>query len=193
MTLAIVLAASAVAVAAVKFDGGPGTGAPPSKLDGVAMQKFAKDSRDLVGVSSVSGPSGDVTFSRQASHRRVGPRRGWGTWSHHYRGDVYFVYASSVTLHLPAKTKAFYFYAEPNTQARFTITASSAGKSSGAVPVHGKAGAKFFGFVARGRGTLSSIRVSTSDHPRKVRNPATGKLMNAGGFAIGEFGIHQRH
>jgi hypothetical protein len=172
ITTAIVLAISAVAVAAVKFDGGPGTGAPPSKLDGVSMHKFGKDSRGAVSVGSVSGPTGAVAFSRKVSHRVVG--QSWRTWSHHYSGDVYFVRKNSVTLHLPAKTKAFYVYVEPNSFKPATVTAKSGGAGSGGVTVEGNSGAKFFGFVAKGKGHLKSVKIGVSDHK---------------GFAIGEFGI----
>lgn len=172
MTLAIVLAASAVAVAAVKFQSGPGTGAPPSKLGGIAMQKFPKDSRGTVGVTAVGGPTGNVTFSRTASHRVVGST--WRTWSHHYHGDVYFVKKNSVTLQLPAGTKAFYVYVEPNAFKPATVKASSGGSGSGAVTVDGDAGARFFGFVAKGSSHVKSVKITVSDHK---------------GFAVGQFGI----
>jgi hypothetical protein len=174
-----VLAFAGTAIAAgVTFDGGPGTGKPPTKFHSLKMKRFAKDNRPKGGqVSSVHGPTGDVRFSSPVFHlvvKNVDKRGFWKTWSNGYHGDVYFLQGPSLTLTLPPKTKAFYLYGEPNVHKSFTMTASSGGASSGPIRVHGNAGAHFFGFVAKG-GSLSTVTVTSTDQ----------------GFAVGEFGIHK--
>jgi hypothetical protein len=189
LTVIVVLALAGVAVAAgsVKFDGSPGTGAPPPKLDGAKMQKFKRDRRPrFKQVMSVTGPTGQITFSAGVFHlvvRNLNKKGYWLTWSNGYRGDVYFAPPPSTTITLPAKTTAFYFYVEPNDPGTFSVTATASGTSSGAVKVRGAGGATFFGFVAKGGGHLTTIKVSSSDRYKSKKHP--------GGFAIGEFGIHK--
>lgn len=163
------------AIAAITFDGSPGTAAPPATLGSNAMTKFAADPQALLAnVSSVAAPTGTLGFSPSLSHRKVG--LGWLTWSHGYTGDVYATAGTSATLTLPANTVAFYLYVEPNIQSSANVTATSnGGVTSGAVNVNGNAGAKYFGFYATGSDTLTSITIS-------VPAPALG-------FGIGEFGI----
>jgi hypothetical protein len=178
LTVIFALSGSAVASASVKFVSGPGTGKPPGKLKGLKMHKFKKDHRKKGGeVTAVPGPTGSVKFSSPVFHdivKNLNKPGYWKTWSNGYHGDVYFIDGSTLTMTLPPKTKAFYFYAEPNVHNFFKVTASSGGASSGPVQVHGNAGAKFFGFVAKG-GDLTSITVTST----------------AFGFAVGEFGIHK--
>jgi hypothetical protein len=114
-----------------------------------------------------------VTFSPSLNHRRIGD--GWASWSHGYTGDVYYARGEhTVTLTLPPQTRAFAFYAEPNHQAVFDITATTSdGATSGAVPVDGSGGARFFGFFATAGSFVSSIVVASPDDD----------------FAIGEFSI----
>jgi hypothetical protein len=189
LTVVVVLALAGVAVAAgsVKFDGSPGTGAPPSKLDGAKMQKFKRDGRPrFKQVTNVSGPTGQITFSGGVFHlvvKNLNKKGYWRTWSNDYHGDVYFAPPPSTTITLPAKTTAFYFYVEPNDPGGFTVTATASGTSSGAVKVRGAGGAKFFGFVAKSGAHLTTIKVSSSDRYKSKKRP--------GGFAIGEFGIHK--
>jgi len=189
VTLVVSLALAGVAVAAgsVKFDGSPGTSAPPSKLDGAKMTKFQRDHRPLfTAVTTVSGPTGQITFSGGVFHlvvRNLNKKGYWRTWSNGYRGDVYFAPPPSTTMTLPAKTTAFYFYVEPNDPGMFSVTATASGTSSGAVKVRGHKGATFFGFVAKGGAHLTTIKVSSSDRYKSKKHP--------GGFAIGEFGIHK--
>jgi hypothetical protein len=101
---------------------------------------------------------------------------GWATWSHGYTGDVYYTATeSSVTMTLPAGTKAFAFYAEPNTFDSFTVEAiAQDGSSSEPVDIEGYAGARYFGFYGANGQNVAKIKVTASD-------PA--------GFAIGEFQI----
>ncbi len=172
--VALVIGVTA-ALAAITFDGSPGTAAPPATLGGYTMTKFAADPQGLfANVSSVAAPTGTVGFSPSLSHRKVG--MGWLTWSHGYTGDVYATAGTSATLTLPANTVAFYLYVEPNIQSSANVTATSnGGVTSGAVNVNGNAGARYFGFYATGSDTLTSITIS-------VPAPALG-------FGIGEFGI----
>ncbi len=175
---ALGLAGAAAAAGSIVFSRGPGTGKPPARLRGLSLHRVGRDHRRLAtSVSGVSGPTGRIGFSHTLVHERVGNKKKagyWKTWSNRYHGDVYYS-SSVVTITLPAGTKAFYFYAEPNTQSKFNIAAASGGTSSGAIAVRGKRGAKFFGFAAKGGGHLSSVSVASSD---------------SSGFAIGEFGIH---
>jgi hypothetical protein len=183
----------AAAAGSVRFDGSPGTKVPPTRLDGVTMTKFGTDHRrNQAVVNSVLGPGGRLRFDRKVLHFIVGPKKGqWMSWSNHYHGSVYAVYPR-VTLELPARTDAFYFYAEPNDSVpghrSFSVTATTAGATSGPVRVRSTGGAKFFGFVAKGGATLTSIAVTSTD--RQIRNK-NGTYKQFGGFAIGEFGIHK--
>jgi hypothetical protein len=158
----------------VIFSGAPGTSAPPSVLGPYQMTAFPADTQPTgASVSGASGPTGTVGFSPSLEHCRIGGC--WETWSNGYRGDVYATGKQTITLALPASTRAFYLYAEPEEFATLSITATSSdGTTSGSVPVAGKAGAKYFGFYATGSDTISSITVTTTDPD---------------GFAVGEFGI----
>jgi hypothetical protein len=180
---ALSLASVAAAAATVVFIGSPGTKPPPRRLDGVTMKKFARDHRrrDKL-VSSITGPTGKIAFNFQAPHlviNRAGGKGYWKRWSNHYHGDVYY-FATTVTLTLPRGTTAFYFYAEPNDPSKFKFTATSGAATSGPIRVSGLGGAKFFGFVAKGGATLTTVTVRSTDRTTK---------KDAGGFALGEFGI----
>lgn len=161
----------------IGFTDKPGTHAPPAKLHGFSMKKFGPDHRKVGHhVGSVTGPTGKLVFSRSIVHLR--PGRGWGDWSNEYDGDVYFRHGDSVSLTLPAGTKAFYFYVEPNKFGTWPITARSDGSSSRVrVTASNSGGAKYFGFFAnRPRAHVAKITVTAPP--------------SADGFAIGEFGIH---
>jgi hypothetical protein len=167
----------------IGFDGSPGTNAPPATLGGYTMTPFGLDPQPVcpVGgfiVTGVTDPAGTIGFSQPLSHDRIGGC--WATWSHGYTGDVYDNASSadptSTTMTLPAGTKAFYFYAEPNAFDLFNVTATAQdGTSSGPIPVQGNSGAQYFGFYGTGDATIASVTVTA---------PA-----DAGGFAVGEFGI----
>jgi hypothetical protein len=181
------VAGVAAATGTVIFDGAPGTKAPPRQVDGITLTKFGRDHRARgLAVTSVNGPTGQVAFSQKGAHLVVKPTKApnyWQTWSHHYRGDVYF-FPSTTTLTLPPHTAAFYFYVEPNDRQEYKATATSGGVSSGPVTVNGFRGAKFFGFIAKGGAQLISITVRSTDRPNAAKH-------HSGGFAIGEFGIHK--
>jgi hypothetical protein len=150
------------------------TSAPPAVFGGYAMTSFGDDVRpDFNDVLKVVSPlSGALKFSTELEHREIGG--GWNTWSNGYEGDVYFLKTGlSVTLTLPKKTEAFYFYAEPNKYENHAITATANGVTLSQI-VSGIGGAEFFGFYALGVSELTSITISSDDQS---------------GFAIGEFGI----
>jgi hypothetical protein len=156
----------------VFFDAGPGTGPPPSTLGPYTMTRFGPDPQGIGDVTGVSDPAGRLEFPGGLSHQLVG--QGWATWSNDYQGDVYLSDDSNTaTVNLPAGTRAFYLYAEPNVFADFNVTATTGdGTSSGPITVYGDSGASFFGFYATGSRTLSQITVSANDL-----------------VAVGEFGI----
>ena len=165
---------ASAATGKVVFTDAPGTGAPPSALGPYQMTPFSSDSQATgTDVTSVAGPTGSIGFSSGAEHCLVGGC--WATWSNGYTGDVYYDTSGNLTLTLPSGTAAFYFYAEPQQFATFTITATSSdGTTSGAIPVNGEGGAEYFGFYGTGGASITSITVSASDPT---------------GFAVGEFGI----
>ena len=158
----------------IVFSGAPGTSAPPATLGAYAMAPFGADDQPVGGsVTAVTGPSGSLGFTPSLTHDQIG--RGWATWSNGYTGDVYSTGSTTITLALPASTEAFYFYAEPDQFASFTINATNSdGTSSGDIPVNGSAGAQYFGFYSTDTTPLTSITVTTADTT---------------GFAVGEFGV----
>jgi hypothetical protein len=159
----------------IVFDGSPGTGPPPATLGPYTMTAFGPDPQPVNQgpvVTSVNDPAGTVSFSPPLNHSTVG--NGWATWSHGYTGDVYWTTGSTITMTLPAGTRAFYFYAEPNTFDVFDVTATAQdGTTSGPIQVQGNSGAKYFGFYATGTPNIESITVTTTDTT----------------LAVGEFGI----
>jgi hypothetical protein len=166
--------AAAASSSSIVFSGAPGTSAPPSTLGSYSMTPFSADSQ-AVGqdVSGVKGPNGSVGFSPSLEHDQVG--NGWATWSNGYTGDVYSTESDTVALTLPAGTKAFYFYAEPDQFMTFSMTATSTdGTSSGPIQVAGQAGAQYFGFYSADASSLKTITVTSGDPD---------------GFAVGEFGV----
>ena len=163
----------------IAVDTSPGTAAPPAKLGPYLMASFEADGRpdgqEVRGVRAPGG-AGILRFGQPLDHRRVGDS--WGTWSHGYRGDVYFTNGrDQVVMTLPESTKAFYFYAEPNDFSTFTVRATANdGSESGPVAVRGRAGAKYFGFYTTGRSSVRAVTVTVDP--------------DAQGFAVGEFGIY---
>lgn len=165
----------------IVFDGSPGSGSPPASLGPYEMTPFGSDPQAL-GI--VSG-AGTIGFTPSLRHDRVGSENCsetacWVTWSNEYTGDVYdTIFAgdpTQATITLPAGTKAFYFYAEPQEFATFSVEATAQdGTTSGPIAVDGLGGARYFGFYGTGSATLSSISVTTADPT---------------GFAVGEFGIN---
>jgi hypothetical protein len=171
--LLIVLVVPSAQAAIIGFD--LGTGAPPATLGGFQMTPFPLDPRPIGSiVMGMPSPLGDdLGFIPSLSHSRIG--MGWGTWSHGYTGDVYSTEGTSVTLVLPPRTDAFYFYAEPAVLGTFTFTVIALGGPTFIVPIDSVANARGFGFFGTEGSSLNRITVST--------------VPGAEGFAIGEFGI----
>jgi hypothetical protein len=166
---------SSCTASGIAFDGSPGTAAPPATLGGYTMTPFGPDPQPTgTTVTGVSDPAGTITFSQPLIHSTVG--NGWSTWSHGYTGDVYWnTDGSPITITMPAGTKAFYLYAEPNTFDVFDVQATAQdGTTSGPVPVQGNSGARYFGFSGTGDAEIATITVTTTDTT---------------GIGIGEFGI----
>ena len=140
----------------IVFDGSPGAGAPPATLGPYTMTPFGLDPQTIgVNVPGVSDPAGTIGFTPDLNHDRIG--QGWATWSHGYTGDVYDTFdngsedPTQATITLPAGTKAFYFYAEPQQFALLQIQATAQdGTTSGPIDVQGFAGAQYFGFYGTG-------------------------------------------
>lgn len=166
---------SSCTASGITFDGSPGTGAPPPDLGPYTMTPFGPDPQPTgTTVNGVSDPAGTITFSQPLTHSTVG--FGWATWSHGYAGDVYHNSdGSAITITMPAGTKAFYLYAEPNAFDVFDVQATAQdGTTSGPVPVQGNSGARYFGFYGTGDSEIATITVTTTD---------------TSGLGIGEFGI----
>ena len=82
----------------------------------------------------------------------------------------------SLTITLPAGTKAFSFYAEATGGSRFTVRATEQdGTAPGPIAVHGGGGAATCGFYATGSATIRFVTVRSAD---------------AGALTVGAFQIH---
>ncbi|HEY1616457.1 MAG TPA: S53 family peptidase [Streptosporangiaceae bacterium] len=163
---------------AIAFTDAPGTSAPPGHLGTYKAKKFKADScTSGTNYGSVSGPTGKMTFNPDLTCEEVGD--GWETWSNGYTGDVYWADgnvggSTTVTLTLPAGTKAFYLYAEPDEFDTFDMEATAQnGTTSGPLQVYGESGAAYYGFYVNGSSAdIKKITISCDDD-----------------FAVGEFGI----
>jgi hypothetical protein len=164
---------------AIVFDGSPGTAAPPSTLGPYAMTQAAADPRPVdATVPDTALPDGTMDFSPSAIHMTT-PDGGWASWSNNYAGDVYYDSGTTLTMTLPSGTGAFYFYAEPNAFATFTVQAvAQDGTTSGPVAVNGAGGATYLGFYGTGGAQVRTVTVTTD--------------AAAQGFAVGEFGVAKR-
>ena len=176
------LVGSLLAQAQIVFDGSPGSGAPPATLGGYTMTAVPGSSvaDNTTTISSVASPlGGTIGFSPSVITRTVPAT--WNNWSHGFTGRVYDsgLDVQTLTLTLPANTKAFYFYAEGSDYSTYNIMATTNnGGSSGMVPVTTPNGAKYFGFYVNQPGVdLMTITIT-------VQNGSDG-------FAVGEFGISQ--
>ena len=180
-----VLPGAATAAGGIVFDGSPGTNPPPSTLGPYGMTPFGPDgATTFTSVPSVPAPGGGTVGFGGPSLLVVAPSDITGGWTAGYTGHVYALVSSSVmTLSLPAGTRAFYFYAEPDHPGGpYTVTATANnGTTSGPVTFTGLGSgirARYFGFYMSGAtsATLASITIS--------ENSGSGPL-------IGEFGIYR--
>ncbi len=176
---AVAAAPGPTVTGAVVFDGSPGTAAPPGTLGPYAMAPAAADPRPVdAQVADTALPDGTMGFAPSAVHLTT-PNGGWATWSNSYAGDVYSVPGTTLKMTLPSGTGAFYFYAEPNTFATFTVQAvAQDGATSGPVQVNGAGGATYLGFYGSGGAQVHTVTVRTD--------------AAAQGFAVGEFGVARR-
>lgn len=168
--------------AQIVFDGSPGVSPPPTTLGPYTMQGFPTDpTEEGTDVTSVDGPTGQITFDQQLQHDLVGGY--WQTWSNGYTGDVYEDDAAladgtsyEITITLPPNTGAFYLYAEPDIFEDFDMTATAQdGTTSGDESVYGNSGAQYFGFWTTCGNSLSAIQVTDTGGDQAM--------------AMGEFGI----
>ncbi len=169
----------------ILIDLSPGSGAPPSTLGPWTMTPFVADSRpfpaDVTSVPYSAACPGEISFTATGApfpvhHVRVD--QGWNNWSHGYLGDVYYTSLAVLTINLPAGTNAFYFYTEGNIYSTFNLRATANdGTTTGLIPVTTPYGSQYVGFYTTGAScTLTSITIT---YP-----------IEAGGFAVGEFGIN---
>ncbi|MBW4439743.1 MAG: PTPA-CTERM sorting domain-containing protein [Plectolyngbya sp. WJT66-NPBG17] len=119
-------------------------------------------------LSTLSSPLGDIGFSPSVKKQQIGTT--WLTWSNGYQGEVYFTNtALTLDLKLP-NLAAFDFYAEPNLQNPFTISAiAQSGEVSDVLSqvVNGNAGAKYFGFYSDDPlDPIQSIRITADPDSR---------------------------
>jgi hypothetical protein len=170
----------AAPASAVAFDGAPGTAAPPTRLANHVMAPFASDARAARSVVTTIAPgrgAAPLSLSAGATLLRVGTS--WQSWSHSYRGDVYYVAGTELVLSLPPRTRAVRFYLQPNDQGThaFTVVEAASGRSSGLLAISGRGGARSVSFVGSGaQPYLTSIRVSA---PAAARGFAIGTLALA--------------
>ena len=156
-----------------------GTSAPSSTLGTYTMTSFTDDERPTFSkYSFVAAPlGGNVTFGIPLEHWEI--YENWTTWSHSYEGDIYWSGEDIhiITMILPAKTSAFYFYAQPCDPDEHTITAAAydgvSFVSEISQSVSRDPGAAYFGFYGTNGSVIASITVSTETED----------------FVIGEFGI----
>jgi hypothetical protein len=187
------LAAAPAAQAALKFDGSPGSSAPPATLGGFSMVASPQDTRDD-GTTVTDAPATPTSsFSFDQSQQLLTIPDTWCTsnWAGGtYAGRVYWTQgASSVTITLPSPASAVYFYATPNQQGALSMNAtataaSGATLSSGDVQVTSNAcgssdpSGQFFGFYGTDGDQVKSVTV-TLDDPN----------ANFSDFAFGDFAL----
>jgi subtilase family serine protease len=161
----------------ISFTGAPGNGSPPARLGTYKITAFNAPCTPGTYYTDIAAPTGTLALSPSMECEDVGG--GWQTWSNGYAGDVYWNNANeggttTDVLTLPAGTRAFYFYAEPNEFETFDLEATAQnGTTSGPLQVYGDSGAQYYGFYSNGPGSdIAKITITCDDD-----------------FAIGEFGI----
>ncbi len=161
----------------IAFTDAPGTGSPPARLGTFKITAFGAPCTPGTYYSGITAPTGTVSLSTIMECEDIGG--GWLTWSNGYTGDVYWNNATvggatTEVLTLPAGTRAFYFYAEPDEFETFDLEATAQnGTTSGPLQVFGDSGAQYYGFYSNGPGSsIVKITITCDDD-----------------FAIGEFGI----
>ena len=183
----VVLAAGSFAANAAVVFTNLGVNAPPATLGTYTVTAFDQAPQaaipEYTATTAIPGNPAPGTLVLSPAGQKLTVGSTWWSghptaWGHGYTGVVY--YASSVTtqLTLPADTKAFYFYVQPNTGGTWQVTATSdSGTTSGPIPVtswFGEGAANGFAFHATAGENITSITIS---------------IPGGGGMAIGEFGI----
>lgn len=187
------LGAAPVAQAGLKFDGSPGSGAPPATLGGYTMVPSPLDTRDDGSTVSDAPATPTSSFTFDQSQEILTIPLTWCTtnWAGGtYAGPVYYSQgASTMTITLPSPSSAVYLYATPNDTGTFTMKATATGQNgasvaSGGVPVPVSscqdtgASAQYFGFYGTNNDKITSVTVSIDD-------------LNANqmDFAVGDFAV----
>lgn len=169
--------------------------APPPTVGSYAMTPFNQASQAAIPdftaeISAIPGsPVAGVLGINPTADKRTAGVSWWignpAAWGHGYTGPMFYVQAEPVVLTLPANTKAFYFYVQPNPRGTFNVSATTdSGATSGAVPVtSGPSGsANGFAFYSTAGETITSISIISSNNSSAFP-----------GMAIGEFGISAGH
>ena len=178
--------AGAGVVGSVYFVGSPGTSAPPTRLGATDVTPMTTDDQREGPVTDLSSTEGTVGFSTPMDIYRVGDT--WATWSHGYEGTVYAPQelGTTVTLTMPPGTRAFQFYAEPNSWDVFDITvAATDGSTKITRPVDGDGGARYFGFYSTGTALIRTITIS-SDEPFALGELALSSWVDSAYVALGD-------
>lgn len=166
------------------------TNAPASTLGGFTMSPLARTNPRFALVTSTSsspsvgfnqGVYETAAFDPSASPAQSAPPY-FALWSHGYTGNVWHTADSgntrSLTLTLPASTKAFYFYVQPVDFGTVSFTIDYPGIQSGSLSATGNQGAVYVGLHSNAGEDLTSIKITSED-----------TSAGAFGFAVGEFGI----
>ena len=185
------LALSALALAAASFAANAdilfqnlGNTAPPTALGAYSVVPFDQAPQAAIAersfVSNIPGAPGGAMLGISPAVDKHTRGISWNgsPWAGGYNGALYFSnYSSTVTLTLPAGTKAFYFYVESNIyHLPFSYVATTnSGATSTPVTVTAFGGGHGFAFYSTAGEDITSITVTGSD------------LLDAG-FAIGQFG-----
>jgi hypothetical protein len=176
-----------MAQAQIVFDNSPGSGAPPATLGPYTMTSIPETRADRSLVSTIASPlGGDISLSSDYEIRTVGST--WASvWASGYTGKIYFSGNSSVVLTMPANTKAFYFYAQPDQYGTFDISAQTQdGTSSGPQAIVSSSPplitqASYFGFYVPTSSPSTNIVTITIS--------ITG-IIAGYGFGFGQMGIN---
>ena len=182
----ILVTATTASHAAIVFTN-LGSSAPPSSIGGYPLTPFdlapqaALAEYSVISLIPGSPVPGSLGTSPAVTKYTAGVS--WASsWSHGYTGPIYYSGGpDQVVLTLPAGSKAFYFYAQPNYYGTYSMTVTTNdGGSSGPIPVSTgyfdpSQGAGGFAFHADAGETITTVTISS---------PGTG------GFAFGEFGIN---
>jgi hypothetical protein len=200
LAVALVLTVVAASHAAISYFPIPPTTVRTDPLVGPGPYPLDLTDADPSGVfadvTTVPGTPdcGPITFSIPMSHRKIG--LGWATWSAGspatWDTSVYYTNgALSVTIGLPALTKGFAFFAEPNPFGLWEITATDQDGTPHVQTIEGFAGAAGFSFYGTGATTLSSVTVSSTVdfavgefYITCVPEPASLGLLALGALAV---------